>query len=457
MKKLFVTTLLSLAILVGFVVPQTGHAQLVVSEAGPNLYTNVTTTIKSIENTVREYILDGLAWQVANVALEQMTQDVVTWINSGFNGSPAFIQNPGRFFSGIADNVAGNFLQELGGGFLCSPFSADIRFALEIGYYQSGGTSDLADRYSCTLSDAIGNVEQFLDNDLSQGGLEQFFNITARPQNNPYVLALSLRNELDGRIFGALEGERQLLDWNGGFLSRRECLEGQTEPNCTGDVLTPGDTIQNQLNESLGIGRDRLLVADDINEVIGALMNQLVTQALGGARGLVGTSSSGGGSNSYFDRTNNPGVTPDDRDALEDTIEGNIRNGTRANRTLDRVISEALQVNQIYSSAVSQGSCTAENLNRLSDLAAEATGHRSEALNSRNTIEQGIRDLQRLLGQLLASNSRSEFLSVTEEYQRLLRAGRIPNEASVAQASLLDAQVSGIISEAQTILNNCSS
>lgn len=456
MKKIFVTTILGIALLFGGA-PTTAHAQFAVVESGPNLITNTINTVETVAATAKEYVLDGLAWQLANIALEQMTQDIVTWINSGFNGSPAFLQDPGRFLSNIADNVAGDFLNEIGGGFLCSPFSTDIQFALEVGYYQSGGNSTLADRYSCTLSDALGNVEDFLDNDLSQGGLEQFFNVAVRPQNNPYTLTVDLQQELRGRILGELEGERQLLDWNGGFLSRRECLAGEQEPNCTGDVLTPGDTIQHQLNESLGIGQDRLLVADDINEVIGALMNQLVSQALGGARGLLGTSSSGGGSSSYFDQTNNPGVSADDREDLENTLQDGISSGNRANRTLDRVIEDAQEVAQMYNTATSQGSCTSGNLARLNTLSIEASQYRADAFDMQTVVDQGVRSLGRLLGDLLASNSRTEYLNVAQEYQELLQAGEVPTEATVAEASLLQARVSALISEGRDILNNCGS
>lgn len=453
MKKIFATFFLATLLFVGFAVPQKAEAQLAVAEVGANLVTNTVTTAKAIENTVREYVLDGIAWELANVALEQMTEDIVTWINSGFNGSPAFIQDPGRFFTGIADDVAGRFLEEIGGGFLCSPFAADIQFTLEIGYYQAGGRSDLSDRYSCSLTDAIGNVEDFLNNDLSQGGLQQFFNVSVRPENNPYQLSIGLEQELQGRIFGELQGERDLLDWNGGFLSRRECLDGEEEPYCTGDVLTPGDTIQNQLNESLGIGRDRLLVADDINEIIGALMNQLVSQVLGGAQGLIGTTSSGGGSSSYFDRNNNPGVTEDSRENLEAQIQSNIRSGTSATRILTRAIQTANEALNLSSSI--QNSCPAES-GRAQSIAIEASTLRAEAVNTQNAIDSGIRELQQILGILLGSNSRAEYLEASSQYTDLVRLGIAPNEATVAQAGTTEAQLEALVSELQTIQNTCS-
>ncbi|XKT75293.1 MAG: hypothetical protein ACJKSS_00685 [Patescibacteria group bacterium UBA2103] len=466
-KKTLIASFLLLGISFG---ATPAHAQLVVSapvleaikaketvEVSANLATNIVSTAKAVEEYIREYVLDGLAWQLANVALEQMTQDIVAYINSGFNGSPAFLQDPEAFFLGIADDVAGDFLQEIGGGFLCSPFQTDIQFALEIGYYQSGGRTDLQDRYACTLSDALGNIEDFLENDLSQGGLDQFFNIAVRPENNPYVLTVDLQRELQGRIFGEQQGERQILEWNGGFLSRRECLPGQEEPKCTGDILTPGDTIQNQLNESLGIGRDRLVVADDINEIIGALMNQLVSQAIGGAGGLLGLSTSGGGSSSYFDRTNNPGVGAGDRDQLEDQLQDGITDGNRADQILERIITDALQANQILATAQSSTVCSPDQISKIQTLVNQTLTYRSEAIVFQNETEDGVQRLRQLLGDLQASNSRAEYLAVLEEYQRLVRAEAVPTGESVVQARTLEAQIESSLTEAQTALNNCGS
>src|ERR1039458_7446482 len=59
---------------------------------------------------LKEYVLDPLAWAVAKGLLQNMTDSTVKWINSGFQGSPAFVQNPEKFFRSIGDNIAGNFI-----------------------------------------------------------------------------------------------------------------------------------------------------------------------------------------------------------------------------------------------------------------------------------------------------------------------------------------------------------
>ncbi len=54
---------------------------------------------------IKDYILDPLAWAVAKGMLQDITNSTVSWINSGFKGSPSFVQNPEQFFQQIGDNA----------------------------------------------------------------------------------------------------------------------------------------------------------------------------------------------------------------------------------------------------------------------------------------------------------------------------------------------------------------
>lgn len=59
-----------------------------------------------------------LARTVARIALNEITNSVVNWINSGFgadggpgSGGPGFVTNPERFFTQLADKTAGSLLK----------------------------------------------------------------------------------------------------------------------------------------------------------------------------------------------------------------------------------------------------------------------------------------------------------------------------------------------------------
>ena len=82
---------------------------------------------------------NGIAWQLAHVALQQLTGSVVNWINSGFQGSPSFVSDPEDFFLQLNDQVTGAFIGNNGilAQALCSPFSTNIRLALALGQQSS--------------------------------------------------------------------------------------------------------------------------------------------------------------------------------------------------------------------------------------------------------------------------------------------------------------------------------
>lgn len=436
-------TLIGVLVL-GAVIAPKAHAQFAVVETGYNLVTNTITTVKNIESGIREYVLDNIAYQLAETALDVMTSDIVAWINSGFQGSPAFIQDPGDFLRNIADYTAGQFLDELGGGFLCSPFSADIQFAIEIGYYQSGTSSELEDQYACRFTDAIENVEAFLENDLSRGGLRQFFEVSVVPQNNPYLATVDLNLELDTRLANRVNEEQSLLDWGNGFLSFRECEDGQEYPNCQGDILTPGDVIQNQLNESLTIGGQRLVVADEINEIVSALMTQLVRQAIGGAGGLLGATNSAGGNSSLVDRTNDPDLTGSIEE-LEDRITADIRSGNQAQGAYNRERSRIQQALNI----ISGSTCTDPELSQI----------RGELLIQDNDAQSDIADvadkllgLNDLLQDIQGSTTRSEYTAAAQRYQALQPT---PNEADVVRAEGNIQRVNERITRINEIIDSC--
>lgn len=242
----------------------------------------------------KEGILDGIAWQVANLVIQEMSHNIVNWINSGFDGNPAFVTDLDGFLLGIADNVAGSFIEGTELGFLCDPFELQIRQALAINYH-----SPFAKKIECTLTGVVENIDDFLAGDFSAGGWDGWYELTVR--DNPYSQYLAASEELSVRIVNAKNRELNLLSWANGFLSWRECSDGTVDligaTSCP--IVTPGIVIENQLNNTLDSGRNRLIVAKEINEIIGALLTQLTQQALSGPGGLFGLSQSQSGTPSY--------------------------------------------------------------------------------------------------------------------------------------------------------------
>ena len=87
------------------------------------------------------------------------------------------------------------------------------------------------------------------------------------------------------------------MDWGRGFLSFKD-------PE-TGEITSPGTIIEKQVNQRLGSGERRLEIADEFDEIVNALINQLIKIALSEV-----TSTGGGGGFSYED--DSPEIPPDE-------------------------------------------------------------------------------------------------------------------------------------------------
>ena len=401
----------------------------------------------AINNSTKEggfftsgFSLDMLAYMLAEVAIEVMTADIVAWINSGFQGSPAFVQDPSSFLANVGDLAAGEFFENIGAGFLCEPFSLDIQESIQFEYYQA---PESASKYACRLSDTIDNVEAFLENDISRGGLEQFFEVTAVPQNNPYLLTIDLQGELVARIAERTIDELRLLDWGGGFLSFRECRKGEERPHCKGDILTPGDVIQNQLNETLTIGGRRLVVADEINEIVSALLAQVVREALGGARGLTGVSTS---------IENNSNVTRTNDSRLSKNLEG-------LEEQIAASVSAGNQIRNIFSTRIAridEGLQTIQNSTcsdpRLSNIRSELQASKTTSEERRTRATNTIPPLEQLLEDVRLATTRSEFIDIAQRFQTLLP---IPTEEETVEAQRLLDETEVLLEEIEEIIASC--
>jgi len=266
----------------------------------------------------KECTLDGLAWTIAGEFLQGMSESVVDWINSGFDGNPSFIENPDAYFLSQADQITGEFLANAGPlAGLCDGFGLDIRLSLAMSQ-----TQKLRTRYACTLSTIINNAQNahfnvsvdsspngatlgsimngdvlnnanglsingnsvnsvtgLVSNSFEKGGgWGGFIAMTTIPQNNPIGAYLMARSDLQTSIASAREESNNDLNRGGGFFSWKKCETVNGKNTCS--IQTPGSVISNALNKQLDASVERLNVADELNEVIEALFRQLVKTVL---------------------------------------------------------------------------------------------------------------------------------------------------------------------------------
>jgi len=277
-----------------------------------------------ISTATKDYGLDALAWEIANRVIHRISASTVKWVNSGFKGKPAYVTDPTAYFGDLGDKVAGEFISRNPNlNFLCGDMSAKIKLALAKNYSGNDGA------WRCTLTGVIDNVDDFMG-DFEQGGWDGFFQLTQVQQNNPLGAYIQAEGSLFNQIASKVGEKDKELSWGSGFMSTKECVqrgaptvknvqEGGTfqlqddgtskfvggytrqvteEGPCLKErTVTPGETISKKLNNVLGIGDNRLAVSDESNEIISALLNQLVNKIMGGVGGLFGASKSDSSNN----------------------------------------------------------------------------------------------------------------------------------------------------------------
>ena len=282
--------------------PTTAHAQLAVPVAEiPSAPAHWTNSVANIFEKLKDFGLDGIAWIAAKLVLQQITASVVSWINGGFNGNPAFINDPGGFFLAIANQAAGAFIFNTNFGFLCSPLrpmQIGIHASLLVKY--QGQFATYTNR-SCRISEIFRNAQgllPFLNGNTqvpAAQGWKSWIAVTQIPQNNPYGAYAIADLEMQGRIGAAQSTNKTVTDWGQGFASKI---------NLKGIITTPGTTIKETLHKALGSNQDALAAADELAEMVSAVAGALVNKMI--STGLASLSSTAGGQGTYTSRLRDP-------------------------------------------------------------------------------------------------------------------------------------------------------
>lgn len=268
------TFLFFLVLTAGSFVPHKAQA-ITVIEVGKNLIVNTSAAAKDA-GIFGALSLDGIAWAIVNNLIEEMLKSTIDWVNSGFKGSPAFVENFEEYLLDVTDRYALGYIW--GGNLqaLCSPFKLSIQLGLSAQY---GAGSD-GYQATCRVTDVIKNHDAFLNGDfIGGGGWDAWRDISFNPQLNAHGAYFQAQGSMRAGIVNA-RGESlfKIGEVGQGFRSKEECEDingdGIEEENCR--IVTPGQTIQGYLGKAISAPIDRLTVADEIDELLGALVNQLV-------------------------------------------------------------------------------------------------------------------------------------------------------------------------------------
>lgn len=256
------------------------------------------------QDFLKEFVLDPLAYKLADVARESITKSVINWVGSGFDGSPAFVTNLQENLLQVGDARAESFLAQLASdNRIDSPFKSSVLESTRAAYYQNTGTNAFGAAHPYTLNQDCADAEGFLAGryfDLS------CWRAALAPQNNPYgseILATdALLNQVDTAHESRTEEYRAgsgFLGWRGGSCGSSEGGEDSVSLSVTDNSLncpiqTPGSFVIEAAKKAGFSDIDRIVSADEIDEALLNLAGSLLNK-IGGDGGLLSAGDSTGG------------------------------------------------------------------------------------------------------------------------------------------------------------------
>ncbi len=402
---------------------------------------------------------DCLARTIGRAVIQQMTNSVVNWINSGFNGKPSFVTNFQQYFTNVGDQAAGEFIRGTSLSFLCSPFQLKIRIAIAQSYARRNNAG------TCTLTGIVKNFDSFISGNFSQGGWGGLLQLTTVPTNNPYGAYAYAQIGLATAQSNAVNNANRNIT-PGGFISLQKCDTSLAAgPNQNGSagvpqnckVTTPGSVIEDSLKETLKQPYLANQLAQSFDQIISALMNQLITKTL--YNGLTSLSGQNGYSANY--------LTPEQQQAQSNA------------QALITDMQTRVQVAQQYGS-VQQGSISdiqnaQQQLKNLADcyqtngktsLASSTTDtlnaydSQIDAYNSRIThANQAIATLQELQTRTLNVATPADVTAIQAAYQQAISSGSLITQADVTSAqqdrTTLQSNLSGRNAATAAALQQC--
>ena len=434
---------------------------------------------------------------IAKIMLQQITNSVVNWINSGFNGSPAFVQNPTQFLQRTSDVIAGQYIQSSALSFLCSPFQLQVRIAIAQSYANRSGAP------SCTLTQVSNNITNFMRGSFSTaGGWPAFLSFTSIPTNNPYGAFIYASAGLSG-VISTAQGQVQAdLLQGSGFLSFQQkvagsCVNTTTPPTpslnksvtpvngpspganptqqlyqvCDYVTATPGKVIADSLGATEKSTLDQLTLAKSFDEIISALINQLMTRTLQG--GLSNLSGQNGYASNFY--TADQQQSQNGQQELLAQMQsdtgtagqyGNVQQGS-----IQDIQSAQNQLNNAYNcwNNIAQASSTTITASMRAQATTDAAAA-STTLNSLNTTVDSYNDritkvnvaiiaLQQLQSRVLSASSGADISAIQSDYNAAKASGQFPTGADVTNAQqnrvTLQSQMSTISQQANTSLQQC--
>ncbi|HET8574626.1 MAG TPA: hypothetical protein VFM02_00435 [Candidatus Paceibacterota bacterium] len=228
---------------------------------------------------IKEYILDCLAWWTAKQMMATITDQTINWINGTDGSGVKFVTDYQTYFADQVNNASNLFINQLANrGLLDLNDPGGLQAAL-----QRDAFSDPTNALKYTFPSTYNGF----DSDFTKGGWEAY-DASNQSNNNPFGRYIYASQLLTQQQSAAQKKSQDIYNTGSGFLNVETCLSKDSQGDCEQyQINTPGKLIESQLDQVLGSQTQQLDAADELNEVLAALFNNVFSNIFGGGNGLL--------------------------------------------------------------------------------------------------------------------------------------------------------------------------
>jgi len=220
---------------------------------------------------------DSIAYCVGNALIQYIGNSTIAWINGGFNGNPAFVNNPQQFFQDVADQQASTFVNQLGRGLsgIAPPLVNSVTNNL-VGNYNSNFFGSQPTQWSAAQTS---NYNSFISGNPNAFNLNSFYSVSQNPNLNYVGANYQTQLALQQKLAQQQNLQQQQLQWNQGYNSVKTC-KTNADGTQTCNTTVPGTNINQTAQANMNLAGLRAAASQKFDQVITVLVNELIKTAL---------------------------------------------------------------------------------------------------------------------------------------------------------------------------------
>lgn len=209
--------------------------------------------------TSKENCWDGIASNLGQIALQQITSQTIAWVNTGLDGNPTYVRDINSLLQSIRHKQLSSILPEIQ---TSNPiFGNAIRGVLT---KQLTGKDISFNALLMKENPEAIKYADFMD-DFTKEGWSGLLNSSY----NPLGSLFSAVNNISGQLGTEEQNTREEISRNSGFLDIKECVEESSTGTCLRYATThPGSLIASQIARIYESPINQVEQIDEINEVI---------------------------------------------------------------------------------------------------------------------------------------------------------------------------------------------